>query len=111
MNWAKVSFKLKERGRRLSRAPNNPDANKAAVDILFGIAEALDAGLKEVNYFWIPCTDYTPSIEAWCVYAYPDRGIQNGKEKILNSRRRYKRILRAAGLDYSEMDVWQIEIR
>ena len=47
MNWAKVSFKLKERGRRLSRAPNNPDANKAAVDILFGIAEALDAGLKD----------------------------------------------------------------
>lgn len=74
-------------------------------------ATLLGAGLKEVNYFWIPCTDYTPSIEAWCVYAYPDRGIQNGKEKILNSRRRYKRILRAAGLDYSEMDVWQIEIR
>lgn len=74
-------------------------------------ATLLEAGLKEVNYFWIPCTDYSPTTDAWCVYAYSDRGVKNGKEKILNSQRRYKRILNAAGLDWSQVEIWQIERR
>ena len=73
------------------------------------VATLLGTGLKEVNYFWIPCTDYTPTQEAWCVYAYSDRGVDNGKEKILNSKRRYKRILKAAGLDWSEMEIWEVD--
>lgn len=72
------------------------------------VATLLDAGLKEVNYFWIPCTDYSPTSEAWCVYAYPDRGVKNGKEKILNSHRRYERILKAADLDWSGGEIWEI---
>ena len=75
------------------------------------VVTLLDAGLKEVNYFWIPCSDYSPTTDAWCVYAYSDKGVKNGRAKILNSQRRYKRILKTAGLDWSEMEIWQVKRR
>ena len=65
----------------------------------------LDAGLKKADYFWILCSDHSAAVNTWCVFAYPDRG---DKASILRSQQRYKWILKAAAVDYSEVEIWEV---